>query len=168
VKARAIVLVAAVSLALSACASLFESDAERESRAREQEAAARRAELEATRQAAVLYAAIVYFPLGGAQVDEAGLRELGWFVEQMRSHPTARFDVQGFTDSLGGDTTNTEIATRRVEAVASALGALGIAQDRLILQALGEQAPAATNRTAEGRRNNRRVEVTVHQQPQRL
>jgi len=160
-RSLALALVVAASLALSACASLFKSDADRERQAEEQAAAARRAERESMSQAGALYSAIVYFPLGSARIDEAGQRELAWFVQQMQPYPLARFDVQGFTDSTGGDAANAKIASQRADAVANALEALGIGKDRLLVQALGESAPAATNRTAQGRRINRRVEVTV-------
>jgi len=155
------VVVAATSLVLAGCASLFESDADRERAAAERAAAARRAELESMREASTLYSAIVYFPLGSASIDDAGRRELAWFVEHMQPYPTARFDVQGFTDSTGGDAANAKIARERADAVALALEGLGVAKDRLLVQSLGESAPAATNKTAQGRRNNRRVEVTV-------
>jgi outer membrane protein OmpA-like peptidoglycan-associated protein len=69
--------------------------------------------------------------------------------------------VQGFTDSTGGEATNAQLARQRAEAVANALAGLGIAPERLVVQGFGETSPAATNVTKQGRRNNRRVEVTV-------
>lgn len=160
-KRPCLILLVIASVALGACASLFETDADREQKALEAQAAARRAEQEAMREAGALYSAIVYFPLGSAKIDAAGQRELAWFAEQMQPYSGARFDVQGFTDSTGGDAANARIAGQRAAAVAAALEALGIAKDRLVVQALGESAPAATNKTLQGRRNNRRVEVTV-------
>jgi outer membrane protein OmpA-like peptidoglycan-associated protein len=156
-----LVLGVLVGLALAGCASLFERDADRTRAAAERAEAARRAELESMREAGAMYSAIVYFELGSATLDDAGRHELAWFVEQMRPYPTARLDVQGFTDSTGGDAANTKIARERASAVAAALEALGVAKDRLVVEALGERAPAATNKTSQGRRNNRRVEVTV-------
>ena len=55
----------------------------------------------------------------------------------MQPYPTARFDVQGFTDSTGGDAANAKIARERADAVALALEGLGVAKDRLLVQSLG-------------------------------
>jgi outer membrane protein OmpA-like peptidoglycan-associated protein len=50
---------------------------------------------------------------------------------------------------------------QRATNVANYLAAQGIAPSRIVAQGFGTQYPAASNETGQGRRNNRRVEVTV-------
>jgi outer membrane protein OmpA-like peptidoglycan-associated protein len=53
------------------------------------------------------------------------------------------------------------LSLERATNVASYLTSQGIAASRIVTQGFGEQYPAASNETNQGRRNNRRVEVTV-------
>jgi outer membrane protein OmpA-like peptidoglycan-associated protein len=107
------------------------------------------------------YAAVVYFAVGEATVDAEGQRELRWFVQQMQPYPQATFNVQGFTDSTGGDANNQSLAEQRAANVAAYLASQGIDMSRIATTGFGEAYAAGSNATAEGRRNNRRVEVTV-------
>ena len=148
-------------LAALGCPSAYQGAYQRElerlqSEAREQEAAEHAAHAEATR-----YAAVVYFEVGSAVIGEAGHRELAWFVERMRPYPEAVIEVRGFADATGAEARNQGLSEERAAAVARALGAQGIDATRILTQGFAEGFPAASNRTPEGRLNNRRVEVTV-------
>lgn len=119
-------------------------------------------ELEATARAqAQKYAAVVYFVVGSPLVDADGQRELRWFVQQTQPYPQAMFDVQGFADSTGSEATNAGLSQQRAENVANYLASQGIAPSRMVNKGFGTTSPAASNVTPQGRRNNRRVEVTV-------
>jgi outer membrane protein OmpA-like peptidoglycan-associated protein len=107
------------------------------------------------------YAAVVYFDVGSAVVGDDGQRELRWFVERIQPYPQAVVLVQGFADTTGSEASNQELSDRRARSVATYLGSQGIAPDRLDIAGYGTASPAAANVTAKGRRNNRRVEVTV-------
>jgi outer membrane protein OmpA-like peptidoglycan-associated protein len=107
------------------------------------------------------YAAVVYFPVGGSVVDADGQRELRWFVQQMQPYPQATFNVQGFTDSTGTEAGNQALGEQRAANVAAYLNAQGIDSSRMVVTGFGQSDPAGSNATAGGRRNNRRVEVTV-------
>ncbi len=70
--------------------------------------------------------------------------------------------VMGFADSRGDAAYNAKLAQERANAVKSYLVTTGkMAADKVSTESFGEQAPAATNATAEGRKENRRVEIAV-------
>jgi outer membrane protein OmpA-like peptidoglycan-associated protein len=69
--------------------------------------------------------------------------------------------VEGHTDSQGSDAYNVELSTRRAEAVRSFLTTKGYDASRIRAVGIGEARPIADNGAAEGRANNRRVEIVV-------
>jgi outer membrane protein OmpA-like peptidoglycan-associated protein len=72
--------------------------------------------------------------------------------------------VEGHTDSRGGDTANEVLSLRRAEAVRAHLVSQGIPSDKIQAVGKGESTPVATNETADGRANNRRVELVVQRE----
>ena len=68
-------------------------------------------------------------------------------------------EVQGHTDSQGDDNYNLDLSSRRAASVVAALVASGVEKERLVAKGFGEQVPVADNSTAEGRAENRRVEL---------
>jgi len=107
------------------------------------------------------YAAVIYFAVGSPMIDDEGQRELRWFVQQMQPYPQANFNVQGFTDSTGTEANNQALAEQRANNVAAYLNSQGIDMARMAVTGFGAEYAAESNVTATGRRNNRRVEVTV-------
>ena len=69
--------------------------------------------------------------------------------------------VEGHTDSVGTDSDNQALSQKRADAVRTYLVSRGIAADRITAQGLGESRSIADNANAEGRANNRRVEIVV-------
>ena len=69
--------------------------------------------------------------------------------------------VEGHTDARGGDTANVLLSERRATSVTNHLIVRGIEHSKIRAAGLGESRPVATNSTAEGRANNRRVEIVV-------
>lgn len=69
--------------------------------------------------------------------------------------------ISGHTDADGSETYNQELSKKRAEAVKQFLVDEGVVSKRLVLQALGEALPVASNDTEEGRAKNRRVEISV-------
>ena len=80
-----------------------------------------------------------------------------------RQEPTAQIVVEGHTDSQGTAGYNQDLSQRRAQAVRDYLVARGIASDRVTAQGFGFTRPIADNQSAEGRANNRRVEIVVSQ-----
>jgi OOP family OmpA-OmpF porin len=71
-----------------------------------------------------------------------------------------RVILEGHTDSVGTEAYNIGLSKRRAASVKAYLEAKGIAQDRLASVGYGEEKPAASNDTKEGRALNRRTEIT--------
>jgi OOP family OmpA-OmpF porin len=70
------------------------------------------------------------------------------------------FNVVGHTDSVGSDGFNMGLGQRRANAVKEALVARGVPAGQLQTASMGERQPIATNETAAGRAENRRVEIS--------
>jgi OOP family OmpA-OmpF porin len=149
------------ALLVSGCPSAYQRTYDRELGTLQQQGQQQDAQQAALHAEASNYAAVVYFPVGSATIDQDGTRELTWFVDKMKPYPQANFLVQGFADSTGAEATNQQLSVARAQAVAAALGQQGIAPARMDVQGFGTASAAATNATAKGRRDNRRVEVTV-------
>jgi OmpA-OmpF porin, OOP family len=88
---------------------------------------------------------------GRAHVDHA--------IQVMRENPTIRVSVEGHTDSVGSDGYNMKLSQRRAATVRDYMVSHGIAAGRLTTKGYGKTHPIATNSTAEGRAENRRVEI---------
>jgi len=76
-----------------------------------------------------------------------------------------RLDVQGFTDSQGKDAYNVDLSQKRADAVRLHLIANGYPADLVTAVGNGKASPIADNGTAEGRANNRRVEIVIAPAP---
>lgn len=75
--------------------------------------------------------------------------------------PESTMVVEGHTDAQGAAEFNQQLSQRRAEAVRSYLVSRGIAADRITAEGHGLTRPVSDNGTAEGRANNRRVEIVV-------
>jgi outer membrane protein OmpA-like peptidoglycan-associated protein len=148
-------------LVLVGCPSAYQRTYEQETQQLEAQHRAALQQAEAEHAQASKYAAVVYFAVGSAALDDDAQRQLQWFVQQMQPYPQAMIQVQGFTDSTGSEATNTSLSGQRATNVTGYLVTLGIAGSRLTTQGFGSDYAAASNASGEGRRNNRRVEVTV-------
>lgn len=67
--------------------------------------------------------------------------------------------VIGYTDSTGNDSINIPLSQKRAAAVAQYLELRGVAATRIMAMGMGAQNPIASNATADGREQNRRVEI---------
>jgi outer membrane protein OmpA-like peptidoglycan-associated protein len=83
----------------------------------------------------------------------------------VKGNPESKIVVEGHTDSQGRASDNEELSLARAQSVRDYLVSRGIAQDRITAQGLGQTRPVATNKTAEGRADNRRVEIVVQPAP---
>jgi len=70
-------------------------------------------------------------------------------------------DVTGHTDSTGSAARNQQLSEQRAETVAEYLGSQGNAPQRFQVLGMGQNEPVASNSTAEGRAQNRRVEIRI-------
>jgi outer membrane protein OmpA-like peptidoglycan-associated protein len=79
----------------------------------------------------------------------------------IKGNPDANITVEGHTDSQGQRQYNMDLGEKRAKAVRDQLVSRGVAQDRIKAVGVGPDRPVADNKTAEGRANNRRVEIIV-------
>jgi len=87
--------------------------------------------------------------------------ELKGAKEVFDMNPDLEVAVEGHADSVGSDAYNQKLSERRANAVVKYLvNTVGVPADKLTAVGYGESRPAATNDTAEGRAQNRRVEFT--------
>jgi outer membrane protein OmpA-like peptidoglycan-associated protein len=77
------------------------------------------------------------------------------------AYPDLRLAIEGNTDSVGSDTMNQELSERRAGAVLAYLAMQNIPPASMTSQGFGKMRPVASNDTAEGRQQNRRVEMIV-------
>ena len=78
-----------------------------------------------------------------------------------KQDPDSKLVVEGHTDSQGGAVYNQELSQRRAQSVRDYLVSRGMAADRITAQGFGPTRAIADNASAEGRANNRRVEIVV-------
>ncbi|HYI92367.1 MAG TPA: OmpA family protein [Bryobacteraceae bacterium] len=77
------------------------------------------------------------------------------------SHPGLNIEVEGHTDSVGSDEYNQKLSEQRANSVREFLLSQGLRGETLTAKGFGETTPVATNDTAAGRQQNRRVELVV-------
>lgn len=87
---------------------------------------------------------------------------LSAFAQTMRNYPGTDVEVVGHTDAVGSDAYNLKLSERRGRSVADFLVARQAEPSRLVVEAMGEAYPVASNASVDGRAANRRVELIVH------
>ncbi|MBE0470851.1 MAG: OmpA family protein [Methyloprofundus sp.] len=82
-------------------------------------------------------------------------------VKTLKLNPSITVQLEGHTDSTGAESYNQALSVRRAQAVKDHLVSQGIDANRLTVKGFGESKPIATNDTAAGRQENRRVGFTI-------
>jgi OOP family OmpA-OmpF porin len=103
----------------------------------------------------------VYFDTDKASIRPESLSILREVADRLADRPNVRVRVIGHTDSRNTAAYNMDLSQRRAESVVSFLIDQGISADRLVAVGRGESEPIASNKTEEGRAQNRRVEYRV-------
>lgn len=104
----------------------------------------------------------VYFATGKAIIMRQSFSLLNQVAQVIRAHEDIKkIQVEGHTDSQGGDKPNQRLSQRRADAVRLYLIGRGVRPERLVALGYGEEKPIASNNTAAGREQNRRVEFVI-------
>lgn len=99
----------------------------------------------------------------GSFTLRAGAREkLAKISGIVMAHPSLNLQIEGHTDSVGGDEYNQTLSERRAAAVKDYLVQQGVASSAVVSKGFGKTQPVAGNDTPEGRQRNRRVELVVN------
>lgn len=101
------------------------------------------------------------FDTGKATLTPVAQTQLDHLIERIHGLKAETVTVNGYTDSVGSDTYNLGLSQRRVESVVAYLRKHGLKADRFDAHAFGKADPVASNATAAGRAQNRRVEVRL-------
>lgn len=107
------------------------------------------------------YGKTILFNTGKSSFQKQTIPVLQAMTAILKEYPTAKFSLEGHTDSVGAEAMNQKLSEERAAAVKSFLVENGIAADRLTSKGFGETMPADSNKTTKGRANNRRVEVKL-------
>jgi len=107
------------------------------------------------------YARTILFNSGKATFKDETIPVLNNMLAIFKEYPQARFSIEGHTDSDGSNALNQTLSENRAKAVMNFLVENGIRADRLTSAGFGETMPIATNKTAAGKAQNRRVEVKL-------
>ncbi len=103
----------------------------------------------------------ILFPTNGTTLSTAAKNNLASFATSLNDNPDTNVQIFGFTDNTGSMAANEKVSNGRAESVRVYLGQKGVASSRLTSQGLPMQNYVADNATAEGRAQNRRVEIYI-------
>jgi OmpA-OmpF porin, OOP family len=101
----------------------------------------------------------VLFDTGKATLKPGAYSTVERLAQALKEQPNRKVIIEGYTDSTGSDETNQALSERRAQAVQAALFERGVAASQISTIGKGEMNPVASNDTASGRQQNRRVEL---------
>lgn len=103
----------------------------------------------------------ILFPTNGTTLSASARTDLSKFAASLINNPGTNVQIYGYTDDTGSLAVNERVATGRADAVRNYLLNSGVGASRLSAEGLPMQDYIASNSTAEGRAQNRRVEVYI-------
>jgi OOP family OmpA-OmpF porin len=105
----------------------------------------------------------VNFDFNSARLKPESYPILFHALQALLQNPDMKVEIQGYTDNIGPERYNVKLSTKRAQAVKDYLVAHGVAPDRLVVKGYGSKNPVASNKTAQGRAMNRRIEFKIIQ-----
>jgi outer membrane protein OmpA-like peptidoglycan-associated protein len=103
----------------------------------------------------------ILFTTGKATLRAESYPELNRLARLLNENPSVRIEVSGHTDNTGSASLNKRLSRARALSVKRYLESQGLAPDRIAYEGYGFDNPIAPNTTAQGRAQNRRVEIKV-------
>jgi OOP family OmpA-OmpF porin len=99
------------------------------------------------------------FDFNKSALKPDGKKKVDVAVQTMKDEPSLKVSVEGHTDSIGSDAYNQKLSERRAQVVKDYMVSQGVSSSRITARGYGKTKPIADNKTAEGRAENRRVEI---------
>jgi outer membrane protein OmpA-like peptidoglycan-associated protein len=112
-------------------------------------------------QLRVKFESAILFDTDSYSLKPSSKDELQQMADVLNKYPDTNLVVVGHTDNTGSDTYNQRLSEQRAYAVKDYLVTYGVGGTRLNARGLGESSPLASNDSADGRQQNRRVEVHI-------
>jgi len=103
----------------------------------------------------------ILFDVDKTDLKSAAKSNIANLSTSLNKNPQTNILIVGHTDNTGSDDHNMDLSIRRAEAVKSYIVSAGVSGSRLSTQGKGESEPIADNTTADGRAQNRRVEIAI-------
>lgn len=103
----------------------------------------------------------VYFENARAEINSDSKKVLDSIVKLFKENTRLKLNIEGHTDSEGGDQLNINLSKKRANIVKEYLVKGGVSKSRLSTAGFGEQKPIADNNTDLGKAKNRRVELHI-------
>ncbi|MGB2624937.1 MAG: OmpA family protein [Candidatus Acidiferrum sp.] len=103
----------------------------------------------------------VLFDTGSSTLKPGAREKLAKISGILLAHPGLNLQIEGHTDSVGGDEFNQQLSERRADTVRDFLAEQGVPASTIAARGFGKTQPVATNDTPEGRQRNRRVELVL-------
>jgi len=103
----------------------------------------------------------ITFATGSSQVKPEFRSALDTVAQSLQQYPDTRIQVAGFTDNVGSPSSNQRLSEDRAFRVRDYLSTRGVSVQRMSVVGYGASRPIASNDTASGRAQNRRVEITI-------
>lgn len=107
------------------------------------------------------YAKTILFDTGRSSIKKESEAVLADIIAILQEYPTAKFSIDGHTDSVGSKKLNQRLSDSRALSVKEYLVKNGVDEFRLSSMGYGEDKPIASNKTKAGRAQNRRVEINL-------
>ena len=104
----------------------------------------------------------VLFDTGSYTLKPGAREKLAKISGIVLAHPGLTLQIEGHTDSVGGDDFNQQLSERRSDTVRDFLAEQGVPASSITAHGFGKTQPVASNDTPEGRQRNRRVELVVN------
>ena len=101
------------------------------------------------------------FKTGTTTLMNGAELEINQIAFTMKTFPNSTVRIDGFTDNIGPESVNQSISNKRAMAVKNQLVASGVSASRITTAGMGSRNPIATNESAQGRAENRRIEFVV-------
>ncbi|MDE6456980.1 MAG: OmpA family protein [Muribaculum sp.] len=108
----------------------------------------------------------ILFPTGKYTLNTAAQNDLSQFAVSLKQNPLTDVQILGFTDNTGSYAVNEKLSNERADAVLTYLVNSGVSPTRLTAKGIPMADYVASNETAAGRAQNRRVEIYITASPE--
>jgi outer membrane protein OmpA-like peptidoglycan-associated protein len=109
----------------------------------------------------VKFNSAILFDTGKSTLKPASKTDLAEFAKVLKEYKDTDLVIEGHTDNVGKKASNQKLSVARAESVIGFLETEGVARTRLTGRGYADDQPVASNETADGRQQNRRVQIQI-------